>query len=295
MQERTDIPELAAFLSAPAATVAAVAPRTVMFAAGGTRRDAVLHGLAVDRFSEELARFSIQRFTDTVGRFFKLGVQHVVAITVRSSQLQELGAYRDFIIDGSIRTLGELGLPLYKQLGCRVRFLGHDHFPEFAGLANLLDAETNQASEKTIWWLISESNTHTWERVIAAAQGVSSFAELSERYFGARVPPVELFVSFGKPFVSPENMPLPLFGADAHCYFYQRPGYMLSEEEIRTMIHDYAYQRRTWVADKSGRYAELEAQRELWERGDILGIGRRVGSFWYPRLPEMSGDNDDAA
>ena len=76
MHDRPDIPDLATFLSAPAATVAAVAPRTVMFAAGGTRRDAVLHGLAVDRFSEELARFSIQRFTDTAGRFFKLGAQY---------------------------------------------------------------------------------------------------------------------------------------------------------------------------------------------------------------------------
>jgi hypothetical protein len=77
-------------------------------------------------------------------------------------------------------------------------------------------------------------------------------------------------------------MPLPLFGGDTHCYFYQRPGYALSEEEIRTIIYDYAFQRRTWVSDKSGRYAGVEAQRHVWDRGLILGLGRRVGNFWYP-------------
>ncbi len=286
MPDAPAMPELESFLAAPASTVAAVAPRTLMFAAGGTRRDAVLHGLAVDRYSDELARFSIQRFTDTVGHCFRLGVQNVIAITVRSSQLQEQGAYRDFIIDGAIRTLGALGVPLYNKLGCRVRLFGHDRFPAFAGLAAMLEAETDQTSPQTIWWLISESNEQTWERVIAAAQGVTSFAELSERYFSAQVPPVELYVSFGKPFVSPENMPLPLFGTDAHCYFYQRPGYAISERELRMMIYDYAYLRRTWTADKSNRYVGIEEQRAIWERGDILGLGQRVGAFWHPQLPE---------
>lgn len=279
-------PTLDQFLAAPAADVAAVAPRTLMFAAGGTRRDAALHGFDVGRYSDELARFSMERFTGTAGRCFALGVKNIVAITVRSAQLQEVGPYRDYIIEGATRALGEIALPLYRQIGCRVRLLGHDRFPMFAELAARLVAETDPASPHTIWWLVTESNEETWERVIAAAQGVRSFTELNERYFGESVPPVELFLSFGKPFVSPENMPLPLFGADAQCYFYQRPGYNLTEHELRTIFYDYAYTRRTWTADKSSRYAGLAAQQDVWAQGPILGLGGRLGPFWYPHLPE---------
>jgi hypothetical protein len=125
--------------------------------------------------------------------------------------------------------------------------------------------------------------------MIVAAQGASSFAEVSRRYLGAEIAPASLFVSFGKLFVNPEIIPLPLFGEDLHCYFSQRPGYALSEEEIRRIIYDYAYQRKTWTADKSGRYADLDSQRHIWERGQILGLGQRVGGFWYP----ASADNED--
>jgi hypothetical protein len=257
-----------------------------MFAAGGTRRDAVLHGHTVSHFNLPLAEFSIRRFADTAGHFFNLGLRNVIAITVRSSQLEETGPYRDYIIGGSIKTLGDLGLPHYRRLGCRVRLFGHDDFPEFAPLAAQLDEATGDAGPHTIWWMVTRSNEDTWRRTIAAAQGASSFAEMSRRYFGAEIAPVSLFVSFGKLFVSPEIMPLPLFGGDTHCYFYQRPGYALSEDEIRMIIYDYAYQRRTWAADKSGRYAGIEAQRHIWDQGLILGLGQRVGAFWYPWLPD---------
>ncbi|NTV64176.1 MAG: hypothetical protein HGA65_11650 [Oscillochloris sp.] len=275
-------PDLENFLHAPATDVAAIAPATVMFAAGGTRRDAVLNGHDVSHFNLPLADFSIRRMTETAGNFFKLGLRNVVSMAVRTTQLAETGPYRDYIIEGTIKTLGELALPYYRQLGCRVRLLCHDDIPEFAALADLLDTSTADAGPHTIWWIVARSNEQTWQRMIAAAQGASSFAEVSQRYLGATIPPVSLFISFGKLFVSPELIPLPLFGEDVHCYFYQRPGYSLSEQEIRSIIYDYAYQRKTWVSDKSGRYAGLESQRHIWNNGPILGLGRRVGGFWYP-------------
>lgn len=278
-------PDLTTFLTAPEETVAAVAPATVMFAAGGTRRDAVLHGLAVDRYSAALAHFSIQRFTDTAGRFFRLGVKNFIAITIRSSQLEERGPYRDFIIAGARETIGRLGYPLYRQLGCRVRLLGYEEIPELAELAAEMDAETGQNGPHTIWWLITRSNTAAWQQVLTAAQGAHDFATVSQRIFGCPVPPVELFVSFGKPFVSPEIMPLALFGTDTHCYFYQRPGYYLSEVEVRSIIYDFAYLRQTWVADKTSRYSDVPDQRHIWLRSHILGLGQRIGPFWYPAVP----------
>ena len=285
-------PSLAEFLAAPASIVAQVTPPTVMFAAGGTRRDAVLQGIPVDRFSEELAAFSIRRFCETAARFFNLGVRHLFALTVHSKQLQESGPYRDYIIHGTELTVGTLGYPLYKELGCRVRLVGHEEVPELAALAAQLDAETGQQGPNTIWWMATQSNASVWQRTIAASQGATSHAEVIRRYFGEDVPPAGLFISFGKPFFSPEIMPLPLIGDETHSYFYQRPGYDLSDSEIRTILYDYAYLRHTWLSDKSQRYAEVVGQRQMWEQNPVLGLGQRVGSFWYPSFVPLPSSGE---
>jgi hypothetical protein len=272
---------LAEFLHADRATVAPVAPQTVMFAAGGTRRDAVLSGVSLEA-PDQLAAFSMRQFYDTAGRFFALGVRHIFALTVHSKQLYETGAYRDYVVAGTRLAVGELSYPYYTALGCRAKFIGAEDVPELAGLAEEMEARTGQNGPATVWWLATASNDAVWQRTIAAAQGARTRAEMVRNYLGEDVPPAELFISFGKPFFSPEIMPLVLIGGEAHCYFYQRPGYILTDEEIRTILYDYAYLRKTWMPDKMARYAEVPGQREAWERNQILGLGQRLGSFWYP-------------
>jgi len=273
------------FLRADPEIVARVTPPTVMFAAGGTRRDAVLNGVSLET-PGELAAFSMRQFAETAGRFFAIGVQHIFVLTVHSKQLHETGTYRDYVIEGTRMAIGTLSYPHYKALGCRARLIGVEDVPELAELAEELDAETHMNGPATVWWLATASNAAVWQRTIAAAQGATTHAEVIRHYFGEDVPPAGLFISFGKPFFSPEIMPLVLIGEETHCYFYQRPGYILSDKEIRTIIYDYAYLRHTWMPDKMARYDEVSEQREIWSRNEILGIGQRMGSFWYPRPPE---------
>jgi hypothetical protein len=272
---------LAEFLHADRETVARVMPQTVMFAAGGTRRDAVLSGVSLET-PGELAAFSMHQFYDTVGRFFALGVRHIFALTVHSKQLYETGTYRDYVVDGTRLAIGQLSYPYYAALGCRAKFIGVEDVPELAGLAEEMEARTGQNGPGTVWWLATASNDAVWQRTIAAAQGARTRAEIVRNYLGEDVPPAELFISFGKPFFSPEIMPPVLIGGETHCYFYQRPGYTLTDEEIRTILYDYAYLRKTWMPDKMARYAEVPGQREAWGHNQILGLGQRLGSFWYP-------------
>jgi hypothetical protein len=279
------------FLVATAEEVASVAPKTIMFAAGGTRREAVLNGVSIQD-PQAYAEFGVRQFTDTAERLFKLGVKHIFAVTVHSKQLNESGAYRDYVIKMTIDGLGNLALPYYKRLGCRVRLVGHEEVPELVPLADILRAQTDGASTHTIWWLATASSSSVWERTREAMQGASSQTEAIRRYFGEAVPPADIFLSFGKFFISPEILPPLLIGDETHCYFYQRPGYYLSEAELRTVFYDYAYARHTWMPDKTPRYAEVEGQRDLWEGGEILGLGQRVGSFWYPRVPEPATTNE---
>jgi hypothetical protein len=278
---------LSEFLHAAPAVVAGVTPPTVMFAAGGTRRDAILNGVSLET-PRDLAAFSMQQFAETAGRLFALGVQHIFVLTVHSKQLRETGAYRNYVIEGTRMAIGELSYAYYEALGCRARLVGVDDVPELADLAEELKSKTENNGPATVWWLATESNQSVWRRTIAAAQGATTHAEVIQRYLGEDVPPAGLFISFGKPFFSPEIMPLVLIGEETHCYFYQRPGYILTEEEIRTIIYDYAYTRHTWLPDKMARYDEVPGQREAWSRNPILGIGQRLGSFWYPRTPHAA-------
>jgi hypothetical protein len=51
---------------------------------------------------------------------------------------------------------------------------------------------------------------------------------------------------------------------------------------LRRILYDYACLRRTWTEDKSSRYRDVQDQQEEWDRPQVLGLGRRIGGFWYP-------------
>ncbi|MCP4363394.1 MAG: hypothetical protein GY796_35790 [Chloroflexi bacterium] len=271
------------FLQASPEEVAKIAPQTVMWGAGGTRRDIVLNNISLEDIPQ-MALFSMNRLADTAEILFKLGVRNILVITVHSRQLVEKGKYRDYIIKGTKYAIGECLYPHYKRLNCRAHLVGHKEVPELTDIAAELEAKTADNGQNNIWWLASVSYESVWEKTIAAAQGAKNQAEVIRNYYGADLPPAELFLSYGKPFIEPEILPLPLI-AETHCYWYQRPGYRLTEQEVRTIFYDHAYLRNTWIPDKMARYAEVDGQRDIWSRNDIIGLGQRFGSFWYP-LPE---------
>jgi hypothetical protein len=49
-----------------------------------------------------------------------------------------------------------------------------------------------------------------------------------------------------------------------------------------TTGYNYIYLGSAWSREKSSRYADSEAQRSLRGQAPTLGLGRRVGAFWYP-------------
>lgn len=99
--------------------------------------------------------------------------------------------------------------------------------------------------------------------------------------YGEEIPPVSFYLGFGKPTILPEVIP-PLLIDQVQCYWSQQPGYTLTKEQLRTMFYDYAYLRPTWRPDKLDRAKAALADRQAWEEGPILGLGMRLGPFWYP-------------
>lgn len=287
-------PDLAEFLAAPIEQVANVVPATVLFAPGGTRRAAALAGISMQ--SDDYARWSRERMIECAGLLFRFGVRHLFMNIVRPPQLAEVGRYRERLFDWLEWGLaGPEALADYRRLGWRVRLVGVEEIPELHAAADRLVAATPVCWTHTIWWYVSVEPDAHWKSLLVAAQRAQARtqAEAIRALYGEDIPLARLCLSFGKPMIAADMLPLLVTG-EVQCYWVQRPGFELDETTLRHIIYDYAYLRSTWTQDKSARYGEVPAQRALWERRLILGLGRRVGGFWYPVLGHLES-NDGAA
>jgi hypothetical protein len=275
-------PSLEEFLCAPAEQVAAIAPTTMFLAPGGTRREAVLAGISPE--SEEYPRWSCARKIDCVRLLFGLGVRHLFLTALRYSPLSEVGRYRDRLIDWTAWGIaGPEALEDYARLGWRVRLVGAENVPELKSTAEQLVTATPSYWNHTLWLYVGSTSDASWASMLDTALQAQTRtrSELVRALYGEDIPPATLCLSFGKPIISADILPL-IVADEVQCYWTQRPGFAQSEQTIRRIFYDYAYTRRTWRQDKSDRYGDVQAQRSLWEQPRVLGLGRRIDNFWYP-------------
>jgi hypothetical protein len=206
--------------------------------------------------------------------------------------LAEVGRYRERVIAWADWGLaGPEALADYARFGWRVRLLGVDDLPQMRPAAERLITQTPRDGQHTLWWSVVPDPGAPWRWLLAAAaRANASTREAAIRaLYGEDIPPGTLYLGFGKPMVAPDLVP-PLLGSEMQCYWPQRPGYELDEEAVRRIFYDYAYLRRTWSANRGGRYDNLERQRAAWETRAVLGVGQRLGDFWYPTsFPDLLG------
>jgi hypothetical protein len=228
---------------------------------------------------------------------FRHGVRHIVTSAVTQSQLHETTpGYREHLLEWLTWGLsGPEALADYTHLGWRVRLVGGWDVPELQAVAHRLNTSTLAASPHTLWWFWAPGPDRTlaWLQHIGAHQGALSQTEAVRTLYEEDIPLATLFLSYGKPILTPELLPPLLVGA-LQCYWRQRPGYSVTERELRLILYDYAYLRPTWRTDKTGRAKEAVAQRAAWEQAPILGLGQRLGPFWYPAPQERNGVDDEA-
>lgn len=286
-------PDWPAFRAAPLAEIRHLAPATICFGAGGTRRGAVLAGVA-DR-GDAYAQWSRARMMACFSMLFEHGVGHIFTPAIIPSQVQEVtAAYRERLESWVAWGLaGDEALADYERLGWRVRLLGTEQMPGLAATATRLRQATpdppSGSTAPTLWWRLAPTQDSVWKPIIEAVKGgASDRRSLIKAVYGEEVPPAGIFLSFGKPIVSPALLP-PLLLERVQCYWMQRPSYELTAEQWRAILYDYSYLRATWRADKSGRAEAALASREAWESGPTLGLGIRLGPFWYPAPSSAPG------
>ncbi|HMA37054.1 MAG TPA: hypothetical protein VKY74_21540 [Chloroflexia bacterium] len=274
-------PSLAEFLALSPEQIAPLAPSTVIYAAGGTRRQAVLAGID-PRDPQAWARWGLEQQIACCALLFQHGVHHIVTHALVPSQLQEVGPYRAQLLELAAYIGGSEARAQYIRRGWRVRLVGTEDLPELHPTAARLQAETLTDSRYTVWWTVTPTHEALWRRILAAgAAGARTQAEAIALVYGAAIPPATLLLATGKPIAAPDLLP-PLLMGQMQCYWSQRPGYSLTTPELRAILYDYAYRRATWREDKTGRADAALVYQSTLEQSRILGLGRRLGPFWYP-------------
>lgn len=276
------VPTLKEFLAAPIEEVAKVAPATMIYAPGGTRRQAVFEG--IEPWSDDYMQWIRPHFFRCGELIFHCGVTHLIMPFITPGNLQEVNRYRNQLLEKAKWALGGLESQAdYKRLGWRVRLLGSESLPELKVVAEYLVENTPSKSEHTLYWLAVPDIDSPWQELLAAvAQSqAKTRAEAILALYGEEIPPATLYLATGKPTISFDLIP-PLLVGQIHAYWSQQPGYTLNETQLRTIFYDYAYLRPTWRAEKLDRAQEALAHRPAWEEAPMLGLGMRLGPFWYP-------------
>lgn len=281
-------PSLETFLAAPPELIAQAAPKAMVYAPGGTRRQATFAG--VSPWSDAYFQWARQATIDCFHLIFQNGVRHLFSPTLTPGNFAESNAYRGRLLEWvEWGIAGPEALRDYARHSWRARLIGSEHVPELQDVAARLIAETPATSAHTLWWTVMPTPEAAWRSLLHAAQQskAATRVELIRAIYGEEIPLITLYLAFGKPMLSASILP-PLLWGDVQCYWSQQPGYSLTAEQFRAILHDFAFLRQTWVQDKTGRAEAAAPYRTVWQRPLVLGLGQRLGAHWYPaELPPL--------
>jgi len=269
-------PGLEEFLAAPVEEVAKVAPLTMIYSASGTRRHAAFAGIATQ--GDDYARWTRERMIETIKVIFQHGVRHLFIIAATPSQFNEITKnYREHVwrwLDWGLG--GPEALADYNRFEWRVRIVFTERLPRLQATAARLEAMTPSQSRHNLWFFVAPDCHFLWQCMVEAIQRAKEKTqdEVVRALYGESIPSASLYLGTGKPGVSPDQLP-PFLVRDQiiQCYWSQRPGYSLYKNQLRTIFYDYAYLRKTWRKDKTGRAEQALAHREAWEQGPTIGAG----------------------
>lgn len=261
-----------------------IVPASMVYAPGGTRRSAVFHG--IKPWTPEYVEWGWLETLRCVDLIFRFGVEHVFLPLIMSGHVREYGGDATHLMQMLTRFLTNAKmLDKVAEFGWRVRLVNFDDLPDLERASRAFEAATSDGSQQVLWLMTTTDPESHWRAVFQnARQGKFATREQAIcAMYGEYVPLISLYLGFGKPTVNPELFP-PLLQGDIQCYWSQQAGYSLTEKQLRMILYDYAFLRQTWQQDKTSRAAQAEADQALWESEFILGLGRRIGPFWYPDM-----------
>ena len=298
--------DLQRFQNLPASEVAEAVrssgPKVCVFPINGTRRWFMLEH-SVPEGADWAAVYcdvSAERHIDLYRMFFNHGIDTLLTPIFGPDLLERGEEYARMATEGLVLLATDPRfLEFYRECDVRVRFYG-DYRSFFAstphsyvsGIFDQLTARTaSHGRHRLFFGVCAHDATETVGELAVQYHSehgcLPDKRTLVELYYGEYVDPVSLFIGFDKPCAF--DMPLVATGSE-DLYFTVRPSPYLSSSQLRAILYDHLYSRRTGEEDYASLEAgEWHAMKEFYRANAdcTLGVGTRVGQIWYP-LPQVA-------
>ena len=298
------------FLSLGAAEVARIVssvgrPRVGAYASDGNRR--VFKLFRGYTFSVEQDWSSLLASITTPVRlemFFAHGIQTMIVPIFAHGNLERLhDAITQYVKPALDEVItGPRWLDFYRRYQIRVRFYGDVMLLQQRGYDGLVEAidhlqwATAEHTRHLLLFGIACSNVFELPRLVgmgadfAAAHGRKpTRAELIDAYYGVPVDDVEFFMR-ATAVRDSDLQPLLVSGPRTQLYFPVAPDFIgLTPTVLKTILYDLIYCRDVTLGRRQYTLQDLTDSEAselrafyVRNRERVLGIGRRIGSFWVP-------------
>lgn len=285
-----------------AALVKATGQKVCVFPVNGTRRWFMLeHAEKIGNdFIEAYMNESIANHVALCKMVFEHGIQTILAPVFGRELMQRGDEYTKRVgIDGLVRTATDKNYrDFFSQQNVKVRFYG-DYRDVLTGTSyeyalksmyEVTEVTKHNNGVQLYFGVFADEAVETIARLSVEhylAQGaVPDKQTLVRKYYGEDLPPVSIFIGFDK--FSIFDMPL-LSNGTEDLYFSISPSPYMTERQLRTILYDHIYLRRTSEPD----YTKLPAEELDWFRNyyrqnkdRALGVGTLKSDLWIPQTLE---------
>lgn len=292
-----------------ATLVSATGHKVCVFPVNGTRRWFMLEHAdkIADDFIAAYMDESIKNHVELCAMLFNHGIQTILAPVFGRELMHRGDEYtRRVGIDGLVRTATDENYRnFFARYQVKVRFYGD--------YRDVLTGTPYEYALKSMYEVTEATRLHSRFQLyigVFADESVETIARLSvehylaqgnvpdrnaliRKYYGEELPPVSIFIGFDK--FSAFDMPL-LSTGEEDLYFSVSPSPYMTERQLRTILYDHIYLRRTPEPD----YTKLSPSQLDWLRDyyrtrqdDVLGAGKLKFDLWLPQSMEDNNDGPD--
>lgn len=293
------------FLNLPAEEVAklvrASGSKVVVFPINGTRRWFMLE-YGHQEFEDPIAAYmdiAMQRHIELYKLFFDHGIDTLITpvigpeiLATRNEYMQKIGG------EGLARIVTHSAfLSFYEDYGVRVRFYGdyRNHFlnSPYEHLTDLFDSIADTTAQNNNFRLFFGAFADNLNATTAVAElAINYYKEqgktpdrktIVEMYYGEDVDKANIFIGFDR--LATFDYPLINWGEE-DLYFTVSPSLYLDKPQLRSILFDHLYTRRTPEREYDTLTCEEYISIQKYYRDNIdniIGIGKQYNGFWIPK------------
>jgi len=281
-----------------AALVRATGQKVCVFPVNGTRRWFMLeHAEKIeDDFFEAYKNIIIQNNIELSALLFDHGINTMLAPVFGRELMHRGDEYiRRAGMDGLVRIGTDKNyLEFFKRYNVKVRFYGDyrdvlTSTPyEYAlkAMYEVTEATRHNTGFRLFFGVFADQVTETISRLSVehylAEGSIPDRQTLIRKYYGEDLPPVSMFIGFDK--FSVFDMPL-LTTGEEDLYFSISPSPYMTQSQLRAILYDHIYVRRTPEPD----YTKLTVEELNWFRDYYrknkdyaYGVGKLKFNLWIP-------------